>query len=64
MSLIEWAVDKTTADKLEAELNGVSANNREIEQITWTGGRDWIVISYREVPDAELLNRGATNHGG
>lgn len=53
----EWAVEKATTDKLEGLLNSVSAAGREIDQITFIGGRDWTVISFREVTDGELLQR-------
>lgn len=45
----EWAVDKPTTDKLEAVLNDISDKGREVFHLWWTGGRDWVVVSYRDV---------------
>lgn len=47
--MLEWAVDKTTAEKLASILNDCSEAGRDIEQITYVGGRDWVVISYRQL---------------
>lgn len=59
MVFAEWAVQKSTTDKLEGDLNAVSAAHREVEQIQYIGGRDWVVVSCREVD--ELPRR---SHGG
>lgn len=37
----------TTATLLEG-LNDATADGATIEQITWVGGRDWVVIAYRD----------------
>lgn len=58
---MEWAVDKTTTDKLQATLNYASECGREIEKIQFVGGRDWVVVSLRELPvEREFANAPST----
>jgi hypothetical protein len=47
-----YYVLRCTTDKLEEMLNGF-AEGWEVEQITHTGGRDWVVIARMEFDDAE-----------
>ena len=46
-SPVGYSVVRTTTDKLEEVLNGFS-EGWEVEQITHTGGRDWVVIAAHE----------------
>lgn len=49
-NLVEHAVERATTDKLEALLNSVTEKGREVLHIEFTGGRDWVVVSARQVP--------------
>ena len=53
--LLEWAVEKSTTEKLQSALNEASEAGREVEQIEYMGGRDWIVISYRELQSSQRV---------
>ena len=40
----EWAIERTTTDKLEGYLNSLEDRGAEIFQVAFTGGRDWVII--------------------
>jgi hypothetical protein len=44
----DWAVDKPTTEKLESALNDVSDCGRTVFHLEFTGGRDWVVVSFRD----------------
>lgn len=44
----DWAVEKPTTDKLEAALNDVSDCGRTVFHLEFIGGRDWVVVSFRD----------------
>lgn len=44
----EYAVDKTTTEKLEAMLNNLAMEHRKVTHLEFEGGRDWVVVSERE----------------
>ena len=46
---VEWRVDRTTTEKLAQILNELVDMGRVVTQTTWTGGRDWVVLSTRDV---------------
>ncbi len=42
--MAEWATERTTTDKLEDHLNSLEDRGCEIFQVTFTGGRDWVIV--------------------
>ena len=49
---LEWRVDRATTDKLAQVLNEVEDMGRVITQTQYCGGRDWVVLSTRELEGA------------
>lgn len=56
-NLVEHAVERATTDKLEGLLNSVSEKGRQVLHIEFTGGRDWVVVSARQLPGAASASR-------
>lgn len=48
----EWRVDRTTTEKLAQILNELVDMGRSVEQTEFVGGRDWVVLSTRELQGA------------
>lgn len=44
----DWAMDKPTTEKLEATLNDISDSGRTVYHMQYIGGRDWVVVSFRD----------------
>lgn len=51
-SFVEWRVDRTTTEKLAQVLNELVDMDRAVTQTQYVGGRDWVVLSTREVEGA------------
>lgn len=49
---VEWRVDRTTTEKLSQTLNELVDMGRGVTQTQWVGGRDWVVLSIRELEGA------------
>lgn len=49
---VEWRVDRTTTNELAHTLNEITDMGRRITLTQYVGGRDWVVLSTRELEGA------------
>ena len=46
-----YDVIRCTTETLIKGLNDATREGSQVDLIQWTGGRDWVVIAYRDVPE-------------
>lgn len=49
---VEWRVDRTTTNELAHTLNELVDMGRGITLTQYVGGRDWVILSTRELEGA------------
>ena len=60
----DWVTLKTTADKLQKELNEMEENGFDVNHVIFQGGRDWLIVGSRPasndpIPDAYADRAGS-----